>query len=129
MRYTGVIIEESLEDKSILALVNIVKTIVEEVTEKHKTPWIFKWTLHTVEIPEERMDEVAQKLSTSLDTKHPWFADFKNDQYSYIIFLHKVFKMDKTFPEQFADVKKYGISLGIPSYQLDFVPKEKIWER
>jgi hypothetical protein len=51
MNYTGIIIEESLMDKSILDEVNIVKTEIEPVTEGHKTPWVKhdlypkKWTL------------------------------------------------------------------------------------
>jgi hypothetical protein len=53
MDYKGVIIEESLKDKSILKDVGILSTRVEEVTEEHETPWIDKWTLHTVEVAED----------------------------------------------------------------------------
>ena len=38
--YRGVIIEESLKNKEVLKKVQILETKVEEVTEKHKTPWI-----------------------------------------------------------------------------------------
>lgn len=38
MIFSGVIIEESLTDKSVLGDVKIVKTNVEPVTEEHKTP-------------------------------------------------------------------------------------------
>ena len=55
MPYRGVIIEESLEDKDVLKEVRILSTKVEPVTEKHKTPRIKQWTLHTVEIPEDRI--------------------------------------------------------------------------
>ncbi len=48
--FTGVIIEESLTDKSVLDEVKIIKTKVEPVTEKHQTPQVKQWTLHTVEI-------------------------------------------------------------------------------
>lgn len=120
--YKGTIIEESLENKDVLKNVNIISTKVEEVTEEHKTPWIKQWTLDTVEISENQADFIAQELSQSLDSKHNWYADFKNDNFHYIIFRNKVFKVDRLDKEQYNKVVKYGISLGIPDYQLDFSP-------
>ena len=129
MNYTGVIIEESLESKDILKDVKISDTKVEEVVEEHKTPWIKQWTLHTVEIEENQADNVAGKISKALDSKHSWYADFKNDSFHYIIFRDKFFKVDRSKKEQYDDVVKFGISLGIPDYQLDFSPHIKEWER
>ena len=120
--FIGVIIEESLERKDVLKKVKIVKTKVENVTEKHKTPWIKKWTLHTIEIPANRADAIAKELSESLDSQHSWYADFKNGSMHYIIFRGKIFKVDRTKKEQYDEVTRYGVSLGIPCYQLDFSP-------
>ena len=127
--FNGVIIEESLENKDVLQKVKIIKTKVEEVTEEHKTPWIKQWTLHTVEILENQADEIAEDLSKSLDSEHSWYADFKNDKFHYIIFRNKVFFIDRSSKEQYDEAKKYGISLGIPEYQVDFHPDIKEWER
>lgn len=129
MNYTGVIIEESLEKKDILKEVKISETKVEEVVEEHKTPWIKQWTLHTVEIPENQVVDVAEKISKALDSEHNWYADFKNDTHHYIIFRDKVFYIDQKSKEQYDEAKRYGISLGIPEYQVDFAPDDKIWER
>ena len=129
MDYKGVIIEESLENKDILKDVKILETKVEEVTEEHKTPWIKQWTLHTVEIPENQVKNVAEKISKALDSEHDWYADFKNDTHHYIIFRNKIFFVDKQSKEQYDEAKKYGISLGIPEYQVDFHPEVKEWER
>ena len=129
MNYKGVIIEESLENKDILKDVKILETKVEEVTEGHKTPWIKQWTLHTVEIPENQAKDVAEKISKALDSKHDWYADFKNDTHHYIIFRNKIFFVDKQSKEQYDEAKKYGISLSIPEYQVDFHPEVKEWER
>ncbi len=127
--FNGVIIEESLEDKDVLKKINILKTKIEQVTEKHKTPWIKQWTLHTVEVSENRAGDVAEEISKSLDSKHNWYADFKNNSYHYIIFHGKVFFIDRKSREQYDKAKKYGISLGIPEYQVDFHPNIKEWER
>ncbi|MCX6786105.1 MAG: hypothetical protein NTZ18_04650 [Candidatus Komeilibacteria bacterium] len=129
MDYKGTIIEESLENKAILQKINILKTKVEKVIEKHQTPWINQWTLHTIEISENQADFIAQELSQSLDSKHTWYADFKNNHCHYIIFRNKVFKVDRSNKEQYNEVTKFGVSLGIPDYQLDFSPHIKEWQR
>jgi len=64
-----------------------------------------------------------------LDSGHDWYADFKNDTHHYIIFRNKIFFVDKQSKEQYDEAKKYGISLGIPEYQVDFHPEVKEWER
>ncbi len=127
--YNGVIIEESLESMEMLGKVAILQTKVEQATERHKTPWIQQWTLHTVEVAEDQADEVAEELSKSLDSAHAWYADFKNEKFHYIIFRNKVFKVDSSQPEQYDNVTKYGLYLGIPDYQLDFSLHIKEWER
>ena len=127
--YTGVIIEESLENKDILQSLKILETKVEPVTENHKTPWVAQWTLHTVEVPEERAGEIAEKLGRALDSRHAWYADFKNDTNHFIIFRDKVFKIDRSSKEQYGEATKYGLTLGIPDYQLDFSPHIQQWPR
>jgi len=129
MNYKGVIIEESLEKADVLKDIVVIETKVEPVTEEHKTPWIKQWTLHTVEIPEDKADQVAEKLSADLDKEHEWYADYKNDQYHFIIYRGKVFKVDLKNPVLYKDAKQYGISVGIPEYQVDFAPEDKIWDR
>ena len=128
MDYEGVIIEESLKDKAVLKLVEIASTKVEPVTKEHKTPWLKQWTLHTVKIPESNIDKVAEVISKSLEPNY-WYADFKNSEHHYIIFPNKVFKVDRSKPEQYKQVSSYGLGLGIPDYQLDFSPAIKQWER
>jgi hypothetical protein len=123
MNYKGVIIKESLEDKGVLEDVHILETKVEEATEDYKTPWVKQWTLHTVEISEDRIGEIANKISRSLDHEHSWYADFKNKETHYIIFRDKVFKIDCSSKEQYDEANAYGVSLGIPEEQLDYSPE------
>jgi len=58
-----------------------------------------------------------------LDSEHSWYADFKNNEIAYIIYRAKVFKINRTSKEGHEEAKKYGLSLGIPEYQVDFSPK------
>ncbi len=122
MNYKGIIIEESLKDTSTLNEVKILESKIEPVTPKHQTPWLKQWTLHTIEVIENKIDMVSKKLSKSFDPKHPdWYADLKNDQFHYIIFANKVFKVGLSDPKLYLAAKEYGKSIGIPEYQLDFV--------
>lgn len=129
MNYKGVIIEESLDNKNILNDVKVLSTKIEDVVEKHQTPWLKQWTLHTVEISETKAESIAGKISRALESEHPWYADFKNETTHFIIFKNKVFKIDRTSKEQYDKAKEYGISLGIPPHQVDFHPEVKQWKR
>ena len=112
MNYTGVIIEESLENKDILKKIKILSTKIEPVTKKHKTPWLKQWTLHTVEVSSDKAAKIAIEISKHLESAHNWYADFKNRELHFIIFRNKVFRIDRTNKEQYDQVKKYGISQG-----------------
>lgn len=131
MSYQGIIIEESLEDKDVLKDVKILTIKVEKVTKNYKTPWLKQWTLHTIEISERQADKIADKISKSIDTRHKgsWYADFKNDQFHYILFKNKVFKVDRSNKNGYDQVVQYGLSIGIPKHQLDFSPDIEGWER
>ena len=129
MNYKGIIIEESLGNKDVLKKVKILSTKVEPVAEKHKTPWIKQWTLHTVEIVEDKAEGVAEEISKALESEHNWYADFKNKVTHFIIFKNKVFKVGRTRKEQYDEAKEYGISLGIPPHQVDFYPEVEEWKR
>ena len=54
MSYKGVIIEESLDKKDVLEHVKILSTKIEQVVDKHKTPWLKQWTLYNVEIGDDK---------------------------------------------------------------------------
>lgn len=124
MDYEGTIIAQSLKDVKILNNFKILKTTVEKVNERHRTPWLKQWTLHMVEVPEKDAEAKAKMLSKALDSEHAhsWYIDFKNDKIHYIIFPEKVFRIDRRSKNEYAIAKEYGIRLGIPEHQLDFSP-------
>jgi hypothetical protein len=128
--YKGVIIEESLADISVLKEVKILSTKIEPVTDEHKTPWVKQWTMHNVEIEANKAEEIADMISKSLDTTHSaWYADFKNDEIHYVIYANKIFKIHRDKEEEYQSATDYGISIGIPDYQVDFSDYIQRWER
>lgn len=128
MSYRGVVIEESLVDRSVLDHLTIVATRCEQVTPEHRTPWLTQWTLHMVDVPDDEAREVADLLAEVLGP-NSWYADFRNDQRHFIVFPHKVFLVERARPDQYRPVVEYGSRLGIPDYQLDFSPVVEQWER
>lgn len=118
MNYKGVIIEESLEDSSILRGLGVLETKVELITPEHKTPWLSQWTLDTIEINESEADNLAPRLSQALESKHWWYIDYRNNKYHFVIFKNKVFKLDRSKKSDYDKMIKYGLSIGTPDYQL-----------
>lgn len=118
--YKGVIIEESLEDTSILKNLKILETEIGEVTEAEETPWLDVWTMHTVEIEEEKIDEYAFQLSKAIETVHcgNWYCDFRNNFYHYVVFPNKVFKLDRRKREDYMKMQEYAKSIGLPMHQV-----------
>lgn len=129
MDYEGTIIEESLKDKTVLQSLKIISTKVEPITEAHRTPWLKQWTLHAITVPSDKAQATAEKLSHNIEDSHTaWYIDFKNDTTHYVIFPGKVFRIDRTKEAQYQAATDYGISLGIPDYQLDFSPYIVQWQ-
>lgn len=120
-KYSGCIIEESLTNKDVLKEFIITKTNVEKVTEESNTPDLEVWTMHIVEITEDKIESIVPLLSKSIDGSRKnggWYTDLKSDDWHYIIFSGKVFKVDRSSGEQYEQAKEYGMSIGIPKYQL-----------
>jgi len=118
----GTIIEESLDDHSVLNDLEMTNTTVEKVTKKHQTPWLKQWTLDDFEVAEDDADAVADRFSKALELEHSWYVDFKDKDSHYFIFRDKVFHIHRTH-DGYQKVKEYGASIGIPDYQLDFTPE------
>lgn len=123
--YRGVVIEESLIDRSVIDDLRVVETEIETVTEGFGTPWLKQWTLRTMEIPDDRIDHVARRVSEAIDPEHAgsWFADFSNGEMHYIVFLKKIFVVHQANLREYDPVAAYARSIGIPAHQLGFLPK------
>jgi len=124
--YRGVIIEESLKDRSILNAVRIIGTEIESVTPGHRTPWLKEWTLDEVEVEDNTIKSFVRKVQNAIETEHKsWFADFKGEQDHYIVFPGKVFFVDHRRNDSYDEAIAYGVALGIPKNQIDAIRSTK----
>lgn len=83
MKYTGCIIEESLRDKSIVNEFEIIEEINDD-----GIMWI-------VETDESRLDDILPKLQSAMVEAPIWYCDLKCDDYHYIIYNDKIFKVKR----------------------------------
>ncbi len=109
--YKGTIVEESLEDTSILN--NF--TILEETKPRDQNDW-------HLYIVEGDCDAVIL-LSKAL--KHErWYAHFWYENEMIVVFCDKLFFQKVDDQTTWSDAIAYGISAGIPKEQLNFLLEE-----
>lgn len=103
----GTIIENSLQDKSILDALKIEKTW-------HAGDWI----LHDVLVDESQIEKIRESL---LDA--PWYIHFwePGQDKVIVIFKNKTFEILHSDKSTWIDAIQYGKSIGIPEEQLDFI--------
>jgi hypothetical protein len=93
--FEGVIIEESLEDRSVLKRVKILKTKVEKIPPKYNIPWLSEWTKDIIVVPESEAEQIAEEIRKSLDRKHDnWYAFFNNKKIHISVNKDGVIKKD-----------------------------------
>lgn len=110
--YRGAIIEESLEDKSILDLFSIIDTHVTDDVDPND-----RWHIHTVKTDKGLLIKLSYVLKPE-----KYYAHFWDDEKNIIaIFRDKVFEFNYDKKEEWLPAVEYGVSVGIPREQLDFL--------
>jgi hypothetical protein len=117
MRFTGLLLKESLQDERVLDLIEVIKTETWHIDNTADfQPNI--WTALTFEGDENQADTIAEKMSQSL--KPRWYINISTEKHAYVIFLGKVFKYPKGDQLKRAEAENYARSLGIPESQIDW---------
>lgn len=111
MNYTGTIVAESLKDQSILNEFSVLNTR----TTDDENP-ADQWHLYKVEATKEQLE----KLSLFLKSEK-WYAHFWNKDEMIVVFPKKIFEQKVSDKATWIPAIEYGLSLGIPEKQLDFL--------
>ena len=111
--WTGIIIEESLEDRAILKKIKITKTkeSFDDITQ-------MDWHLHSIEAEDKDIDSVVKLGSKCI--KEGWWMDFRNGDEAFIIFKNKFFKITQGELTNPKKAEKYAVSHGVDPRQADF---------
>lgn len=108
--YTGTIVEESLEDNRILNDFEIMKIRISEEENPED-----RWHLYTVKITQEEVSKLSQQM------KSGWYAHFWRSKDVIAVFKDRIFAFNYDNKSSWKEVVEYGLSVGIPEKQLDFV--------
>ncbi len=114
-KWKGVIIEESLDDKSILDRVKIVKSkksTLEKEAEKGTM------TFHYIELNLEKKDGFVKKALGSI--KDGWYLHICKDGVMVVIYRNKVFEFSSDEQDKLNQARDYGISISILKEQMPF---------
>jgi hypothetical protein len=102
MAWQGVILRESLEEKSLLKLVKIVET---------------KKDRYNIEVDDKNKEEFVQKAIKSIKPK--FYIHLVKDKVMYVMFRNHMFKFSRGYPE-LETAREYGKSIGIIEKQMPF---------
>ncbi len=103
----GTIIENSLQDKSILKELNIQRSYPLE-----------DWILHDILIEESDVPKLSQYLADGPWYIHVWDSDTRK---VIVVFKDKLFHLDYLNKATWREAIIHGKSMGIPEEQLDFL--------
>ncbi|MFY9493441.1 MAG: DUF3850 domain-containing protein [Minisyncoccia bacterium] len=109
--YLGTIVEESLEDSRVLNDFHILNV---RITNNNNPAE--RWHLHKVEATLEQL----QKLSSVLKPER-WYAHFWSGDEMIVAFRDKTFIQKVSNRSTWEPAIQYGLSVGIPEEQLDFL--------
>lgn len=111
-KYKGYIIEESLEDNLIL---NNFKIIGIKITDDENPA--DRWHIYEVETSKEQLLKISKYLKPG-----KWYTHFWDSNKNIIaVFKDKNFEFNYDNKESWNEAVEYGLSLGIPKEQLDFL--------
>ena len=112
MTWRGVIIEESLDDPSLLNLVRIVNTKKSFLENEDE-----KGLLHFHHVEVEKKDDFVEKAKKAI--KQGWYMHICKDDKMIVIFRNRVFEFSEREKGKIAEAKNYGISIGILPEQME----------
>ncbi len=104
--YKGIIVENSLADKSILDKLQIVRTWQDG-----------SWTLHEVQVEKAQLSEIGKYLADG-----PWYLHFwkQGEDNIRVVYKDKMFDIKFSDKSTWQDAIEYGKLIGIPDKQLTF---------
>lgn len=114
MSFKGTIIEESLQDNRIINDFTITNVRISSADKPGD-----RWHLYSVELDDNQIDSVAQQLKPS-----GWYAHFWNETNIIAVFPNRKFIMSRFDKNTWNDAIQYGLQIGIPAEQLDFLIAE-----
>ncbi|MFZ5932524.1 MAG: hypothetical protein ACOYT7_00340 [Patescibacteria group bacterium] len=110
--WQGVVLEESLEDKSLLEMAKIRGTNVSRLEKENRI-----MTFHKVEVPDSLKEEYIEKAKDTI--KQSFYTHLCKDGQMTVVFKGRVFNFTADDPK-LNEAREYGKSIGIIPEQMPF---------
>jgi len=110
--WRGVVIEESLNEKSLLKKVRIIATKISKLEKENRI-----MTFHKIEIPDAEKQEYIENVKKLI--KNSFYMHLCKGGEMIVVFKDKVFTFKKSDPE-LLKAREYGKSVGIIAEQMPF---------
>jgi hypothetical protein len=120
MRFTGLLLQECLADRSILDRLTVTRVETWEVGEAG-LPGPPIWTATHFEGNVVEAEEIANAISAAM-MKSYWYANIHCPEDEIVIFADKVFRYPRGDAEARRAPEDYARAIGVPDHQID-------WER
>lgn len=116
--YRGVVIEESLDDRSPLVLLRATGSNRFDIAEPGEgQPPV--WTVTDFEVDDAAAPGLAAALSGALKPG-PWYVDFNDGHRSYVVFAGRVFSYERGDAAAVELARQHAASVGVPASQIDW---------
>lgn len=79
------------------------------------------WMLYGIEIPRDKVENAVLDIQSHMRADAPFYAHLYDDETVIVIFKARLFRAS-SHSSSWAEVKRFGKTLGIPADQLDFWP-------
>ena len=110
--WQGVLIEESLENRNVLKVINIIKTDIKKLEEENRI-----MTFHKIEVQDS--DKFSYLDNMLYNIKDSFYCHICKGGEMYVVFKGVLFKFTKGSPE-LKKAREYGKSIGIIGAQMPF---------
>jgi hypothetical protein len=118
--FNGSLIMESLRVGTKLSDLNlVVREIYRFQPEGTSADQPNVWSVLELEIEDDDAPRIAQAFADVL-TQPGWYADFRSDAETYVVFPGRVFRYARGDETGRAEAQTYGRTLGVPEKQLDW---------
>jgi hypothetical protein len=111
--YKGTIIAESLTDPEVLNALQVISTRT-DIDQDDSTG---AWHLYSVAV--DRVD--IQTIQQCLKREGGWYMHFWNGNDIIVVFRDKMFELKHDDKTTWKEAIEYGLSVGVPLEQLDFL--------
>ena len=121
MKYKGLLLKESLNDETVLNLINTTKTEIWDNIQNASKGQPKKWTAIYFEFEGSEEEAIIKAETLSRALKEMWYMNFSTEEEIYVIYpKNKFYKYVKGDEQRKQEAINYGLSIGIPQSQLDW---------